>query len=458
MTGARRWAQLAVLLAALLAVAGWGLGSSTTTEAATSTITVTLTGDNEVPPVSDTGSAAATFQFDDQSNVLSYVLTIHNVAPTDVTGAHIHLGGVGVNGPVLHPLTVSKSSSTTTGTVTLSPAEVGYLKNGSLYVNVHSVEHPGGFARAQLVLDTDASIRAAYDDIAAAWNSQDVDGFISHFTDAGLQSTFGFSGRDEARQQLPSFIQSGPLSITVKDVTVDGNSATAHASIDSGGGSVQAVTHTWVYENGQWLIDNETQDVVPIPAGVKSVDLKLQEYAFVFDKSAIPTDGNFAFSVTNAGTMEHEADVAMIPADMTTTDLLNYLQQSGPDSPPPPGVTDIGSVGPIAPGASANLVFAQPLAPGHYVLLCFVTGDDGIPHVMKGMIADFTVGTPSSGTGTSTSTSATGAGTGSITPPNTGDAGLKPDSAATSNPLLLATLLVAFSGASAFALSRRTNR
>ena len=461
MTSVRRWLPLAVIMAALLAVGGWGLGSGATTEAATSSLTLTLTGANEVPPVTDTGSATATFQFDSQSSVLSYTLTIHNVAPTDVTGAHIHLGGVGVNGPILHPLTVSKTSSTTTGSVTLNPSEVGYLKQGSLYVNVHSVEHPSGFARAQLVLGAESQIQSNYDDIVAAWNSQNVEGFIAHFTDAGLLSTFGFASRDEARQQLPDFMSGGPISITVKDITVNGNTATSHASIDTGDGAAQNVTHTWVYQNGQWMIDSETQEIVPIPAGVKTVDLKLQEYAFVFDKSAIPADGNFAFAVTNAGTMSHEADLAMIPADMTTTDLVNYLQQSGPSAPPPPGVTDIGSVGPIGPGAQANLVFNQPLAPGHYALLCFVTGSDGIPHIMKGMIADFTVGTASGGgssTGTSTGSSATGTGTGSITPPNTGDAGLKPDSVATSEMLLVGALLVVFTGASAFALSRRSNR
>ena len=458
MRGIRRWFPLAVLLAAMLAVGGWASGS--VTHAATSTISVTLTGANEVPPVTGDGSATATFQFDDQTGQLSYTLTIQGVAPTDVTGAHIHLGAPGVNGPILHPLTVSKSSSTTSGTVTLNSSEIGYLKEGSLYVNVHSAAHPNGFARAQLVLGADSQIRATYDAAIAAWDSQNVAAFVSHFTDAGLESAFGVMSRSDALQQLPQFMASGPLSITIKDVSVSGTTATVHASIDAGG-DVQNVVDTWVFQNGQWLLNNETEEIVPIPAGVKTVDLKMQEYAFVFDKSQIPADGNFAFAVTNAGTMEQEADVAMIPANMTTADILNYIEQSGPDSPPPAGVTDIGSVGPIAPGAKANLVFSSPLAPGHYVLLCFVTGPDGIPHAVKGMIADFFVGTSSTGGGTAaTGTSGTtSTSSGTITPPNTGSAGLKAETTSAGESLLVVALLATLTGASTFVLSRRgTNR
>ena len=441
-----RWLPLVALLSALVAIGGWGASTASTTEAAVTSFSVNLTGANEVPPVSDGGSATASFQFDDQTGQLSYTLTISGVAPQDVTGAHIHLGGEGVNGPVLHPLTVSKSNSTTTGTVTLSLEEINDLKLGVLYVNVHSVENPGGFARAQIVISSDAAIRAAYTDAIDAWNQEDVDRFLSHWTDNGVMS-LGFSSVDEAREQLAQFIAGNPLKITINSITVSGNTASANMTL-AYTDYYQTNVDSWVLQDGKWLIDDEMQQATPIPAGVRSVDLKLQEYAFVFDKSAV-ADGNFAFSITNTGTMEHEIDLAKIPQDTTVADLQKYAAQAGPDTPPPPGVTDILDVGPFGPGTQTTLVFTHPLAPGHYALLCFMTDADGIPHAAKGMIADFTVGgTAASGSGTAAS------GSGSITPPNTGDAGLK--AAVTSNASLLALgLFVTLTGLAGFGLSRR---
>ncbi len=443
-----RWFPLAVLLAALLAVGSWG--SSTTSEAATSNITVTLSGSNEVPPVAGAGSATATFQFDDQTNQLSYTLTIQGVAPVDVTGAHIHLGGPGVSGPVLHPLTVSKSSSTTTGTVTLSAAEVGYLKQGSLYVNVHSVEHPGGFARAQLMLDAEAQIRARVADIIQAFNSQDGAAFLNGFTDNGLTSTFGFSSRDEAEQSV-SFIFNGTLAATVNSVAVNGSTATVDMTLNFGN-YLEHDIDAWVLQGGEWRIDNTTITSVPIPSGTRTVNLTLQEYAFVYDKASV-ADGNFAFSVTNAGSMQHEIDLVKIPAGMTTDQLLQALQQGGPDAPLPAGVDPVASVGPFDPGTHGTLVFTHPLESGHYALLCFMPDANGTPHAFLGMVSDFTVGSATAaGTGSSTGSA------GSITPPNTGDAGLKSDGVATNDALLVAALLVVFTTASTFELSRRTNR
>ena len=34
----------------------------------------------------------------------------------------------------------------------------------------------------------------------------------------------------------------------------------------------------------------------------------------------------------------------------------------------------------------------EPGEPGDYVLVCFIPGRDGIPHVMKGMVTPVTIG------------------------------------------------------------------
>ena len=46
-----------------------------------------------------------------------------------------------------------------------------------------------------------------------------------------------------------------------------------------------------------------------------------------------------------------------------------------------------------APTQTVN--FAKPLPKGHYAVVCFLPvggGEDGPPHLMEGMITDFTVG------------------------------------------------------------------
>jgi hypothetical protein len=65
--------------------------------------------------------------------------------------AHIHLGGVGVNGPVIISLVKGEG-----GLWQVPPAsrltvdQLAAYRTGKLYINVHSDTHKGGEVRAQL--------------------------------------------------------------------------------------------------------------------------------------------------------------------------------------------------------------------------------------------------------------------------------------------------------------------
>ena len=48
-------------------------------------------------------------------------------------------------------------------------------------------------------------------------------------------------------------------------------------------------------------------------------------------------------------------------------------------------------MGALGPGQRAWITI-EPGEPGEYVLVCFVPGRDGIPHVMKGMVTPVTIG------------------------------------------------------------------
>lgn len=114
------------------------------------TVDVEGTGAEENPPVDSPGSARARFTFDTETNELTFSVTVNGISENQVTAAHIHRGAAGTNGPVVHPLS-AEGFTQVAGTIQLSDEDVADLAAGNLYLNVHSMDHPGGFARAQIV-------------------------------------------------------------------------------------------------------------------------------------------------------------------------------------------------------------------------------------------------------------------------------------------------------------------
>lgn len=142
-------------LAAAAAV-GVAFAMSGASSAATFDFTVEAMGSNEVPSVSGPGSAIGEFTFDDETNELEYSLTVDGLSEDEVTAAHIHRGAEGENGPIAYTLS-SEGFTEIDGTVELSDADVEALMDGELYLNVHSVDNPDGFARGQLELPAEAT-------------------------------------------------------------------------------------------------------------------------------------------------------------------------------------------------------------------------------------------------------------------------------------------------------------
>jgi YVTN family beta-propeller protein len=127
----------------------------------------TLSGGNEVPPVSTTATATATFTL--QGTTVSYRIDVTNLGGpgNDITAAHIHSGATGVNGPIrvsLLPTPVTGLSVPLTGNLvqgTFTSANVqgitfdqliAEMRNGTAYVNVHTTVNPNGEIRGQIQL------------------------------------------------------------------------------------------------------------------------------------------------------------------------------------------------------------------------------------------------------------------------------------------------------------------
>ncbi len=121
----------------------------------------TMSGANEFPnAVTTNATGTATFTLID-ATTLSYDLSLASMS--NVTASHIHQGAAGVNGGVIVTLfapaqaTGGVSGSVATGTITGADITgmsfdslLTRMRNGTLYVNVHSTNFPAGEIRGQV--------------------------------------------------------------------------------------------------------------------------------------------------------------------------------------------------------------------------------------------------------------------------------------------------------------------
>jgi len=120
-----------------------------------------LSGGNEVPPVESRAQGQAIFQVVNDPPEIHYKLMVANIR--DVTGGHIHLAPAGQNGPVVvnllgpPPGPGRRQGVLVEGVITGAdvmgmplPALLEAMSNGGAYVNVHTVNNPGGEIRGQI--------------------------------------------------------------------------------------------------------------------------------------------------------------------------------------------------------------------------------------------------------------------------------------------------------------------
>ncbi len=101
---------------------------------------------SEVPPNGSPGLGSASLVLGaDGTLQLQGAFSGLSGAPT---AAHVHIGAVGVNGPIVFPLTIA--GNTLSATYTPSTADLANLRAGNWYVNVHTAANPGGEIRGQL--------------------------------------------------------------------------------------------------------------------------------------------------------------------------------------------------------------------------------------------------------------------------------------------------------------------
>ncbi|GGD54642.1 CHRD domain-containing protein [Lacimicrobium alkaliphilum] len=117
----------------------------------TESFSVTLSGAQEVPAVMTDSSATATVSLDEENRLFAVSLDASGIE--NITGAHVHAGDIGMNGPVAFPLTATSEDTYTLDPTNLLDSQVSALKNGQWYLNVHTDENPSGEVRGQILAE-----------------------------------------------------------------------------------------------------------------------------------------------------------------------------------------------------------------------------------------------------------------------------------------------------------------
>ena len=94
-------------------------------------------------------SARARFTLDSYTLNLEYSMSVAGVLDPEVLGAHIHRGTLDEPGPMIH-LLGGKGEGQASGTIRFSAGDLQNLRQGNLYVDVHTTGYVEG-VRGQLI-------------------------------------------------------------------------------------------------------------------------------------------------------------------------------------------------------------------------------------------------------------------------------------------------------------------
>ena len=116
-----------------------------------------LSGDMDVfqaltnPDNIGSGTGTIAGDYDDVTNSLNYTITWMDLT-SDVNNMHFHVAPVGVSGGVDLGIP-SPWSSPQVGSATLTDTQETNLLSGNWYVNVHTLDFPGGEIRGQVIVN-----------------------------------------------------------------------------------------------------------------------------------------------------------------------------------------------------------------------------------------------------------------------------------------------------------------
>ena len=126
-------------------------------------LNATLRGDQEEPEVETDAKGVGFFYLSKDHKRLKYSIKVVGLS-SELTAAHFHQGGVGVNGPVLRPIEFKRKGSfwvakgfwnSKDQEDPLNSRAVALLLTGGIYVNVHTEQNAPGEVRGQIFVCDD---------------------------------------------------------------------------------------------------------------------------------------------------------------------------------------------------------------------------------------------------------------------------------------------------------------
>jgi hypothetical protein len=116
-------------------------------------------------------------------------------------------------------------------------------------------------------------------------------------------------------------------------------------------------------------------------ASAGTVDVTATEYEF--DLSANPATDTTEINFINDGAEEHALVFAKLNEGYTVDEAYKLQGKKG-------SAVQYGTTG-AKPGQTSTIEIKKPIEPGHYVLLCPISGPEG-PHYKLGQLAEFDIG------------------------------------------------------------------
>jgi uncharacterized cupredoxin-like copper-binding protein len=226
---------------------------------------------------------------------------------------------------------------------------------------------------------TAARVIAAAENLITCLSTGDYLGFAALSTPNYLLTEFGTSNPYD----LPVFMEGFPpiegRSVTDAQIHADGRMSVAVTTV-IGGTQVDRFRAYFVEEDGTLLLDEE--QTLPVEGAEVTVEVTMLDFAFDLSQDTVPADALVAFTLPNEGQYPHEFAVVRLPEGITVDQVLEdpALEEQ---------IQFIG--GAFAEPGEVGQFALEGLEPGTYTAVCFVDVPDGIPHVMRGMVAEFTV-------------------------------------------------------------------
>ena len=227
--------------------------------------------------------------------------------------------------------------------------------------------------------DTAAGVTAAAENLIACLSSGDALGFAALVTPNYLLTEYGITNPYDMEyvfEGMPTFELLAAENPQIHD---DGRSSIEVTTV-IGGSQVDRFRAYFIEgDQGYLLLDEEVS--LPVTADV-SVDVTMVDYSFEMSQTTVPADTSLAFTIENAGQYPHEFVVVQLPEGVTVEDALA-------DPALAESVVFLG--GAFAEPGDVAYMGLSGLAAGTYTVVCFVDVPEGIPHVMRGMVAELTV-------------------------------------------------------------------